>query len=54
MEEEDERDVLVPIKKGGTNISQMLDNLSPPNVDKKKASYVTRGSNKIKTSSSKT
>jgi hypothetical protein len=44
--EEDEWDVLVPIKEGGVNLSQMLDNLSPLKVDKKKDGYVTRGSNK--------
>jgi hypothetical protein len=54
VEEEDEQDVLVLIKEGGANLSQTLDNLSPLNVDKKKASYVTRGSNKRKASSNKT
>jgi hypothetical protein len=53
-EEEDEWNVIVPIEEGGANLSQTLDNLSPPNVDKKKASYVTRGSNKRKASNNKT
>ncbi len=47
-DEEEERKVLIPIEEGGVNMSQMLDNLNPPKVDKKKVSYVTKGSNKNK------
>jgi hypothetical protein len=54
VEEEDEQHVLVPIEEGGANLSQMLDNPSSPKVDKKEASYVTRGSNKRKAPSSET
>ncbi len=54
VKEEDERDVLVLIKKGGVNLSQMLDNLSPLKVDKKKVGYVTRGSIKKEASNNKT
>lgn len=48
MEEEDEQDVFIPIKEGKPHLSQTLDNSNPSKVDKKKASYVTRGSNKRK------
>jgi len=46
--EQDERGVFVPIEEGGANLSQTLDNMNPPKVDKKKVGYVTRGSNKRK------
>jgi hypothetical protein len=54
VEEEEEREVLVPIKEVGANMSQTLDNPSPLKLDKKKVGYVTRGSNKINTSNNKT
>jgi hypothetical protein len=54
VKEEDERDVLVLIKEGGVNLSQMLDNLSPLKVDKKKVGYATRGSIKKEASNNKT
>jgi hypothetical protein len=53
-EEEVEQEVFVPTKERGANLSKTLDNLSPPKVDKGKARYVTRGSNKRKASCSKT
>jgi len=54
VEEEGEQKVLIPLKEGGANLSQTLDNPSPSKLDKKKVGYVTRGSNKKKTSSNKT
>jgi hypothetical protein len=53
VEEEDEQDVFIPIKEGRPHLSQTLDNSNPSKVDKKKVSYVTRGSNKRKASNSK-
>jgi hypothetical protein len=53
VEDEEEQEVVVPIEEGGTNLSQTLDNLSPPKVNKKKVSYVTRENNKRKTSNNK-
>jgi hypothetical protein len=53
VEEEEEPKVLVLTKEGGTNLSQTLENQSPPKVDKKKVGYVTRGGNKRKASSNK-
>jgi hypothetical protein len=52
--EEDEQGVVIPIEEGGANLSQTLDNLNLSKVDKKKVSYVTRGSNKRKASNNKT
>ncbi len=54
VEDDEKQEVVVPIEEGGANLSQKLDNLSPLKVNKKKASYVTRGNNKRKASSSKT
>jgi hypothetical protein len=53
VEEQEEPKVLVLTKEGGANLSQTLDNQNPPKVDKKKVSYVTRGSNKRKSSNNK-
>jgi hypothetical protein len=50
--EEEKQEVLIA-NEGGVNLSQMLENRSPPKVDKKKVGYVTRGSNKRKASNSK-
>jgi hypothetical protein len=41
VKKEQEQEVLITTKEGGANVSQMLDNSSPPKVDKKKDGYVT-------------
>jgi len=38
----EEKEQEVPTEEGGANLSQKLDNPSPPKVDKKKVGYVTR------------
>jgi hypothetical protein len=51
---EEEQEVFFSIEEGGVNLSQTLDNPSPPKVDKKKVGYVKRGSNRKKASNYKT
>ncbi len=54
MEEEKEQEVPIPIKEGGANLSQTLDNPNPPKLDNKKVGYVSRGINKRNASNNKT
>jgi hypothetical protein len=54
VEEEKEQEVPIPIKEGGANLSQTLDNPNPPKLDNKKVGYVSRGINKRNASNNKT
>jgi hypothetical protein len=54
VEDKEKQKVVVPIKEGGANLSQMLENSNPSKVNKKKVGYVARGSNNRKVSNNKT